>query len=497
MDWSILLSLIFPICVSGLFTVEVDKSTYKSEFGGDVVMGCSFQPLPPANLTPITVTWHWISPGGPIREVYRMENGLEKLNSQHQDFQGRARLLTNELQKGWAKLQISQLRISDSGTYQCFVQTQAGADFKPITLSVFAPFKNIHKSIEEFPNSGKVRLTCQSKGYPASEVSWRDGQNNDIKPETAIVTTADQLIQITSQINVTSSAQNNYTCVFTDHKATFYIPDDIQAPAENNNTLIVGLCLAVTLAAIIVIVAVCKCQKKGPSTASTRNLLVDGLGRVFAFPAGNPKVTINDEERTIMNHSTSNDGLKTLLKEKYSEWTKALEKHHLDVDELCCRLYDNDGQQLTLQDLVPANGEVLFLEGPAGSGKTTISHTLVHSWTEPSVQAASHFDLSQLQLLVYVDGSSTKGDLFQEITKQLSLNEVLLAKDLRTMLTHETMLIVDGYEEGNLFFDESLQRFLFERSGCRVLITSCSGHSDNLKEMIGTLAILRLPSQKY
>lgn len=38
-------------------------------------------------------------------------------------------------------LQVSKLRINDTGTYQCFVATKEGADYKMIILSVKGSYR--------------------------------------------------------------------------------------------------------------------------------------------------------------------------------------------------------------------------------------------------------------------------------------------------------------------------------------------------------------------
>lgn len=47
----------------------------------------------------------------------------------------------NTLLSSSVTLQVSRLRINDSGTYQCLVQTEEGADYKTITLSVRGKFQ--------------------------------------------------------------------------------------------------------------------------------------------------------------------------------------------------------------------------------------------------------------------------------------------------------------------------------------------------------------------
>lgn len=86
-----------------LFTVEAEQTLYVSEFGGDVVMGCSFQPKPANPAADLKVTWHRMTSGA-AQEVYQMVNGEE--HSTSPEYQGRVKLLTEELKDGWAKLQV-------------------------------------------------------------------------------------------------------------------------------------------------------------------------------------------------------------------------------------------------------------------------------------------------------------------------------------------------------------------------------------------------------
>lgn len=93
------------------------------------------------------------------------------------------------------------------------------------------PYKSVKKHIERVVAAGgdDVLLTCQSEGYPASPVLWQNSQRRPLKPNTTTVRTTEQLFKVTSQIRVSSSVENNYTCVFTNDgsSATFQLPGTV------------------------------------------------------------------------------------------------------------------------------------------------------------------------------------------------------------------------------------------------------------------------------
>ncbi|XP_036972161.1 uncharacterized protein LOC119029453 isoform X2 [Acanthopagrus latus] len=503
MDWAFVLVLQIMIqpSLSVLFTVEAEQLHYKAEFGGEVVMGCRFQPKLLSPRDNLKVTWHW-GTSSPAREVYRIDNGVEQSASQYPDYQGRVKLLTEELADGWAKLQISRLRINDSGTYQCLVKTGEGADYKKITLSVTAPFKTVTKHIQKAAEGNEVLLTCQSEGYPESSVTWQDAHLKTFDASTTAVLTPDKLFKVTSELRVQSSERNNYTCTFKDgHSATFHIPDEMPVPHVQHDGLIVLFSIGVILLAIIVAVLMFR-RRKGSSAPSTRNLLADSRDGSVSAAVCLKVPKENEEEITILKEVCAEEDLGAFVKAHYSNSFSSDARRRMEAfgaEELPQRLQNSEGKPVNLQDLLPEAGETLFLEGPPGSGKTNVAHFLVSSWTEGPKHALSHVvDLSTVRLLLYVDCSKVKRDLFQETRDQLSLTKKISTEDeLRTVFTRsgEVLLLLDGYREGNQQFDESLKRFIGQKGRCRVLVTSCPGDCPTFRHTVGTEKLLELKTQ--
>ncbi|XP_075900938.1 programmed cell death 1 ligand 2-like isoform X2 [Nelusetta ayraudi] len=263
MDWALLLLLptLFLRTLSVQLQVEAESTAYEAVFGADVVLACRFQPRLSNPQQNLEVQWHWVAPG-PSREVYRLEGQVE---SQSPYYQGRATLLREHLEDGWIKLKISRLQIGDSGTYQCIVKTDDGADYIETTLSVKAPYKTVSKHLQKAADGEQLLLTCQSEGHPRTAAMWRDGHAQAINSNTSFELTPQQLFRASSQIHVSSALRNNYTCSFPHggNSATFHITGDVPVPSDGRKeALLVALTVAGLVTAATVATLVHRRRKK-------------------------------------------------------------------------------------------------------------------------------------------------------------------------------------------------------------------------------------------
>lgn len=306
-----LLQVIFQPALSVLFTVEAEKTAYKSEFGGNVVMGCKFNSKPSGRLNNLIVAWSWIESSTKLN-VIRIENGVERLGSP--EYHGRVKLLTDELNDGWAKLEISRLTIKDSGTYQCLVHTEEGADYKTLSLSVTAPYKTVFKHVERVAEADQVLLTCRSEGWPESRVVWQDAHMQTHQGNTTVVSKPQQLFQISSQIKVSSLEENNYTCHFTNDgtSTTFHIPDEISSPGVKHYPLIIALCVLVTMLLVTAAAFTYQRQKGFRSLSVTNRLAEEPLCPTAACESQNPAPSIHSSAPHI---ERENDKEATAFKE--------------------------------------------------------------------------------------------------------------------------------------------------------------------------------------
>ncbi|KAG1927230.1 CD276 antigen [Pimephales promelas] len=224
-------ALLWPaISVSGLFTVNVQKSSYEAELHGDVELVCVFSDVKqPSNLT---VIWTRINPK-PDVDVYRLEKGRENQIYTNDAFKKRAQLIQEQLKENRAVLHLKKLQIKDSGTYRCIVKEGDEGDYKQVTLNVTAPYTPIKKSVRK-TGQDEVELSCESQGFPSPQVFWSDGQNTNLTEtsKSSTLHTDEDVVKVFSTLTVRRDLVNNYTCSFlrsgeVQQTASFSIPDEV------------------------------------------------------------------------------------------------------------------------------------------------------------------------------------------------------------------------------------------------------------------------------
>ncbi|KAF7646782.1 hypothetical protein LDENG_00182470 [Lucifuga dentata] len=142
---------------------------------------------------------------------------------------------TVRLQQGDVSLQISTLRLSDEGTYRCFLPAEAtSATFQLLLSSVSSPVISL-SGIDR--KSGGVVLACDAnRWYPEPEVFWLDGEGRVLSaghPET--LRGPDGLYAVSSRVTVEKIHGNTFTCSLRQNNINqtrethVHVPDDFFA----------------------------------------------------------------------------------------------------------------------------------------------------------------------------------------------------------------------------------------------------------------------------
>ncbi|XP_041042301.1 programmed cell death 1 ligand 2-like [Carcharodon carcharias] len=199
--------------VTAIFMVTAPRSSYSASYGNNITMECRFPVKSNFNTNQIKVYWHHMLSNGNSKLVYKLFNGAPALQELPQEYSERVFMLLDELRSGRAVLEISQVRVSDAGTYRCVIDLN-GVDYKETALEVTASYKDIETI--KTKERKETEFVCQSAGYPLAEVVWYYANGSDINEtaNTTHFTGTNGLYNIRSVLRIKAENNDAYLCIF-------------------------------------------------------------------------------------------------------------------------------------------------------------------------------------------------------------------------------------------------------------------------------------------
>ncbi|XP_068456870.1 butyrophilin subfamily 3 member A2-like [Clinocottus analis] len=172
--------------------------------GDDISLPCHLKTA--VDATGLTVEWR--RPDLEPSFVLLRRDGVQ-LQLEDNPLLGRTSLSTQKLKCGDISMTLSQVKLSDAGTYKCLVSKSETESVVELTVgSVSSPLVEISKS------SVGVVLRCESGGwYPKPELLWLDAEGNLFSagaPES--VRGPDDLYTVSSRVTVEQRHSNSFTC---------------------------------------------------------------------------------------------------------------------------------------------------------------------------------------------------------------------------------------------------------------------------------------------
>ncbi|XP_033507790.1 butyrophilin subfamily 3 member A2-like [Epinephelus lanceolatus] len=167
-------------CCSGESSVHGSPKTALALAGEDVILPCSFSNTATHDFPAV----EWSKAGlQPDNIVFLYRDGCEDHAMKNAAFRYRTSLISKELKNGNISLRISNVQLSDAGTYQCKrLWSDKRRDVTAVELVVDAvsePKLSV-TSVE----GGDITLQCEAKCWkPEPEITFLDDQANDIRAD--------------------------------------------------------------------------------------------------------------------------------------------------------------------------------------------------------------------------------------------------------------------------------------------------------------------------
>ncbi|NXM90789.1 HHLA2 protein, partial [Oenanthe oenanthe] len=183
-------------------------------FSKDCILPCSF---PPGHDEVI----HWSKENKIVHSYYRQQDQLEE---QDPRYRGRTQLFHENIPSGNASLKLSNLTMTDEGSYTCYVGTTQDRKEVEVLLHLRAPSSY---ALEYQKTNTERRLKCYAfLTYPAPNISWVQG-NVSIQETGREETMNGALYSIRSDKDIINTADTYYLFSKKGAESSLSVSDDL------------------------------------------------------------------------------------------------------------------------------------------------------------------------------------------------------------------------------------------------------------------------------
>ncbi|NXB86778.1 CD276 protein, partial [Vidua chalybeata] len=117
---------------TGAMEIQVPEEPVVALFGHDATLLCSFSPEANFSVAELSLIWQLTDTK---RLVHGFSGGRDRLQDQGQGYANRTALFYDQLARGNVSLLLRRVRISDEGSFTCFVRVR-DYDSAAVTLQV-------------------------------------------------------------------------------------------------------------------------------------------------------------------------------------------------------------------------------------------------------------------------------------------------------------------------------------------------------------------------
>uniref|UniRef100_H2ZXI3 Ig-like domain-containing protein n=1 Tax=Latimeria chalumnae TaxID=7897 RepID=H2ZXI3_LATCH len=190
-----------------------------SILGKDITMKCKFYTNKNLNYQELQIYWYLYRKEDSIT-VHCFINGADQCMEQDSSFRGRTQLSFEEINQKIISLIISNVKISDSGTYQCVLIEKALYKMDMLLTLLYHTYALNNSPYEisqrnPFSTGEESLLQCEAKGgYPKGKVTWttEDGQEINQTISTSYSLNTEGCFDIFSNLSLTLQRNTTICC---------------------------------------------------------------------------------------------------------------------------------------------------------------------------------------------------------------------------------------------------------------------------------------------
>nr|XP_057942244.1 coxsackievirus and adenovirus receptor homolog [Doryrhamphus excisus] len=258
----VLLSLLGGSAI-GLEIISTGPTSIEKASGQSVKLECLFT-LDPSDSGPLDIEWSLLSSDNQKEDkVVILYSGDRAYEDYYPPMKGRVHFNAADPKNGDASINLTGLKSSDSGTYQCKVKKAPGIRSRKMLLIVMVKPSKPRCFAEGPTQEGKdILLRCASnEGTKPMQYSWEKTSDNKVLPASALMDPMGGTINVR---NASAKVSGTYRCTASNRvgseECVLYLN---VTPPPNTAGIIAGAIIAVLLMLIIIaIIIFCCCRAR-------------------------------------------------------------------------------------------------------------------------------------------------------------------------------------------------------------------------------------------
>ncbi|KAM3869103.1 coxsackievirus and adenovirus receptor homolog [Diretmus argenteus] len=261
-DVNFLLS-VFPGMASGLDIISTGQSSIEKASGQSVKLDCQFS-LAPEDSGPLDIEWSLLASDNQKEDkVVILYSGDRAYEDYYPAMKGRAHFNSADPKNGDASINLTGLKSSDTGTYQCKVKKAPGIRSRKMLLTVMVKPSKPRCTAEGPAEEGKdVVLRCRSsEGTNPLQYIWEKTSDSKLLPASAVLDPVGGTVNVK---NASTSASGTYRCRANNRVGSEECILHLSiTPPRNTAGIVAGAIIAVLLILIIIgIILFCCCRAR-------------------------------------------------------------------------------------------------------------------------------------------------------------------------------------------------------------------------------------------